>query len=288
MKIVFSRKGFDSGSGGGASPILPGDRLVSLPIPDYRGETSYGDLSCADGVDVAQLVSDLSGGRYRPRHKAHLDPDLDEDSISRPDGWRGAFGQTGAAARHLDNQRVGEGDVFLFFGWFRDVEKVDGRWRYAPKGRNVHAIFGWLQVDEVVRLSSGCGSEWEEKPWLATHPHVGRPADPNNRIYIGRRAFGLHGLEDTAGFGVFRTLDQKRILTGPGGSRSIWRVPSWFHSDHGAALSYHGDEARWQRGDGACRLNTVGRGQEFVLDCRTRPHTADYLRELIGDGRVDH
>ena len=33
MKIILSRKGFDSKFGGMASPILPDGTLLSLPIP---------------------------------------------------------------------------------------------------------------------------------------------------------------------------------------------------------------------------------------------------------------
>ena len=36
MKIILSRKGFDSSSGGGPSPIVDG-RCLSLPIPEVRG-----------------------------------------------------------------------------------------------------------------------------------------------------------------------------------------------------------------------------------------------------------
>lgn len=58
---------------------------------------------------------------------AHLDPDLRRDALpTRPNGWRPAFGQSGAAAGHLFNQEVGIGDLFMFFGWFRKTiaEKV--------------------------------------------------------------------------------------------------------------------------------------------------------------------
>ena len=33
MKVVFSRKGFDSGTGGCPSSIFPDQRMTSLPIP---------------------------------------------------------------------------------------------------------------------------------------------------------------------------------------------------------------------------------------------------------------
>jgi Nucleotide modification associated domain 3 len=33
MKLILSRKGFDSSHGGGPSPIRPDGRLLSFPIP---------------------------------------------------------------------------------------------------------------------------------------------------------------------------------------------------------------------------------------------------------------
>ncbi|MBO4456467.1 MAG: hypothetical protein J5802_01965 [Butyrivibrio sp.] len=33
MKIILSRKGFDSTNGGCASPIMPDGTLLSMPIP---------------------------------------------------------------------------------------------------------------------------------------------------------------------------------------------------------------------------------------------------------------
>lgn len=39
MKIILSRKGFDSKYGGGSSPILPGGEMLSMPIPASGNET---------------------------------------------------------------------------------------------------------------------------------------------------------------------------------------------------------------------------------------------------------
>ena len=43
MKIILSRKGFDTTSGGCPSPILPDGTLLSLPIPDEE-DIKYSDL----------------------------------------------------------------------------------------------------------------------------------------------------------------------------------------------------------------------------------------------------
>lgn len=49
-RLVISRKGFDTGSGDGPSPVLPDARLVSLPIPDPGSPVTYGDCAVGDGT----------------------------------------------------------------------------------------------------------------------------------------------------------------------------------------------------------------------------------------------
>ena len=41
MKIILSRKGFDSGYGGCPNPILPDGTLLSLPIPSRNEKVKY-------------------------------------------------------------------------------------------------------------------------------------------------------------------------------------------------------------------------------------------------------
>ena len=45
MKIILSRKGFDSANGEQPNPILPDGTLLSLPIPDpEKGNNVFGSL----------------------------------------------------------------------------------------------------------------------------------------------------------------------------------------------------------------------------------------------------
>lgn len=78
MKIVLSRKGFDSSAGGCPSPILPDGQLLSLPIPDTLSPTRYADLGLPSG-----LLDDLTRGRIELNHGAHLDPDIHWRSLPR-------------------------------------------------------------------------------------------------------------------------------------------------------------------------------------------------------------
>src|SRR6266436_9207163 len=116
MKLILSRKGFDSANGGCPSPILD-DRPFSLPIPDPSSPTTYGEISPFNGIPIWQIVEDLTHGRVGRGNGAHLDPDLRRDALTRATGWRPIFGQADAAQSHLTNQGIGPGDLFLFFGY---------------------------------------------------------------------------------------------------------------------------------------------------------------------------
>ena len=98
MRIIFSRKGFDSASGGGPSPIVEG-RPLSLPIPAGAGSrTTFGDLGL--GAHAAKA----SRGRLGADDLCHHDPMFLSDGTC-------LFGQCGAAQTHLANRGVGLGDV---------------------------------------------------------------------------------------------------------------------------------------------------------------------------------
>lgn len=158
MKVILSRKGFDSSAGGCANPILPDGRLVSFPIPSALDHVPYEDLRSPSGRSYAQLLSELGGDRKIAGRGAHLDPQLERPS-GATDAWRGSLGQIGSAAEHLRNQGVGPGDLFVFYGWFRHTVEVAGTLRFT-RDPGVHLIFGYLQVEEVLRL----GAE-DETPW---------------------------------------------------------------------------------------------------------------------------
>jgi len=44
MRIILSRKGFDSGSGGCPSPIFPDGSMFAMPIPYEPSPVRYEDL----------------------------------------------------------------------------------------------------------------------------------------------------------------------------------------------------------------------------------------------------
>lgn len=205
MKLIFSRKGFDSAFGGGPSPILDG-QPVTLPIPLGKGRsmTTYGDLG------LGEHVARASRGRLGPGDACHHDP------MFLPDG-NALIGQCDGAQTHLVNRGVGRGDLFLFFGLFAA----------AGEGPH-HRIFGYLRVEQAVPLATASREEIAAMRRLR-FPHALAMLSRNDVVYRG------------PGRVAARASAELR-LTAPGCSASIWQVPPWLRA---VGLSYHAAPARW-------------------------------------------
>ncbi len=285
MKLILSRKGFDDGTGECASPIFPDLSLLSLPIPIDGAAHRMRDATRRNSnFDHGDVVADLSG-RYDKTASVHLDPLLTPWKEPVSPRWRPAFGQDGSAQGHLLKEKVTKDDLFLFFGWFRQVEHVDGKWRYKPGSPNLHVLFGWLQVARILRLRNRCRQG--SRGWLADHPHVRHSVDMGgqNTLYVASKRLRVHGQDlGVDGGGTFVRFNDRLQLTAPHQrNRSAWRLPPWFHPeahlppDHPRNLSYHrNDPSRWQLDSvdsSWTQLRSVAKGQEFVID--------------IGDGRID-
>lgn len=277
MKIILSRKGFDSSSGGCPNPIFPDGSLLALPIPDQRSVVRYEQLS-HQGMVLGELVEQLTGGRVLASKGAHLDPDLCFDHFQRQPGWQPVLGQSGSAQGHLRKQGIDAGDLFLFFGLFRPVERHSGQWRFVPKTPARHIVWGWLQVGQVVAVDELAP---EDRAWLAYHPHCQREADRNNMLYLGKEQLSLGDYLAGTGFG--HHVHDAYVLTDPAASRpSAWRLPRWFFpGDKREPLSFHHKPDRWSRNSRYCFLQSVARGQEFVLDSRAYPAAKKWAADII-------
>ncbi|MEX0776295.1 MAG: hypothetical protein WD042_11370 [Phycisphaeraceae bacterium] len=282
MKLILSRKGFDTGkhAGGCPSPILPDGRMVSLPIPLPSAVISYGEIE-RDGQSIGPMVEQLTGGRIPQKHLAHLDPDLVEQSLPRRAGWRPIFGQVNQAQSHLRNCKVGPGDLFLFFGLFRRTRMFEGQLTWVRGEHPRHVIWGWLQVDEVLSPSDVDRMRYD---WALDHPHFHLDM-PSNTIYIARQRLGLgDGFNiDVPGGGAFpRYLAELQLTAEDASNVTDWQLPTWFFPHRGRTpLTYHAKRDRWERCDGHTRLSAAARGQEFVLDCGEYPEAIKWLAQLL-------
>ena len=277
MKLILSRKGFDSGAGGCPSALLDG-RPVSFPIPTRQpSPTRYGDLT----NDIATLVTDLSRGRITADHRCHLDPDLDPAALPRQPGWRGAMGQVSSAQTHLANHRVASGDLFLFWGLFRAVRRAEGgggRWAFT--GPAEHRLFGWLQIDEILAVGDNPTPTLKQHPWLAAHPHLATGWKRNNTVYVAREELAIPGVRTSLpGFGLFRSGLRLTAATSP--QPSTWTAPAWLDPlSGGTGLTYHPHE-RWSTDH---TLRAAARGQEFIADMGERTDAQAWLQQLFEQG----
>ena len=243
MKIVFSRKGFDSAAGGGASPIVDG-RPISLPIPaGMASRTTYGDLR------LGEYAARASRGKLGAGDLCHHDPMFRDDGTC-------LFGQVGAAQTHLANRGVGVGDVFLFFGLFRE----------EGSGEPHHRLFGWMEIERVVHLAD-CDEQERAVLGAHHHPHALEMHGSNDCIYIGPG-------------GTARRASAALRLTVPGGPPSLWQRPQWLGQ---GGLTYHDRADRWMRGG---KLRSVARGQEFVADIGRRKAPREWLSGVLAELRA--
>jgi hypothetical protein len=236
------------------------------------------------GEPLSNIVSAITNRRVQPRNGLHLDPDLQKQARPRAPGWLPLFGQVDSAQTHLENCGIAVGDLFLFFGWYRGTVRVNGHLSLDRDAPDLHVIFGWLQVGRILRPTTELGSV---PRWAAEHPHVRRARSmaENNTLYIAKRYLDL---PDVAGLipgaGVFPRLSPILTLTAPAQSRSVWRLPRWFYPAPGRPpLSYHADARRWSLDSSDCHLRTVGRGQEFVLDCEFFSEAFHWLRDIFAN-----
>lgn len=300
MKIILSRKGFDSGYGGCASPIFPDGSMASFPIP-YPGATHKMKEVFCGTHNLGDVARDLSRRRQPanqigPNSDIHLDPDLNRIEKNRHPNWRPAFGQDAAAQTHLSNQSVGVGDIFLYFGWFRKIDKLNRNgplfWDFVRGAPSIHIIFGWLQVGAILQIGNNpvFGAY---PPWLADHPHIqdAQRFPANNTIYVSSDQLVIDGKwTGHSGGGTFNKFAPSRQLTHPAApGRSTWQLPSWFYpfsSPTKPALTHHPEPASWTEFDtvsSTVTLQSAAIGQEFVLNGATYPEASDWLMQLFDE-----
>ncbi len=285
MKIIFSRKGCDLEHGGIASPILPDGGVCPLPRPAEAGRTRYKDLMFR-GKSLGPVVEALSGEAGFGRRCAYANPDIDPESLPREAGWRPALGLDGDRQRHLEDQYVGEGDLFLFFGPYREALTAGGL-RFRPDRQPRHCIYGWLQVGSVCRIGQSPDSCEELPDWAKAHPHVrdAKSCEDNNTLYLATQKLKILGMRrQLNGGGVFRLFQSNLALTALDAERpGLWLLPHWIYpaSRGKPPLSCHINMERWAKSPRGVLLSTADKNDEFVLNSEFYPEAREWLRSLF-------
>ena len=229
MKVILSRKGFDSSNGGIVSPIMEDGTMLSLPIPsddqDRFEDLVYGDHS------YAQILRDLNY-KEDPRYpNCHVDPDLSTDRRkTKIADWCPIFGQVSSSAIYLlDTVKVEVGDLFLFFGNYHKVKYFDGKYKYIKKtgdfysDHDLQVIWGYMQVGRIVQ-------DPEEQRKYHWHPHSVESfvAEKTNVMFIASDTLSFNPDMPGAGILPFR---KDRVLTAKNCNKATWIKRSVYDVD---------------------------------------------------------
>jgi len=265
MKIILSRKGFDSSYGGQASPILPDGTLLSLPIPLKKDKHHYTQLKYKDKsyYDIICELKDKPA--VKDYYTCHLDPDIRPDVIERAEGWSALFGQSDSAEGHLRNNNIGPGDLFLFFGWFRETEIINWRLQYKKDAPDLHVVYGYMEI----------GMKYDDYSQFPAHAMYHSHASENrlnkkNCIYEAADRLSIDPSKPGAGTFNFK---KELVLTKEVESRSRWLLPDFFKD---VKISYHSENSFK---DGY--FDSAKKGQEFVIE--PDDNVMNWVKNLFGD-----
>ena len=238
MKIVLSKKGFDSTYGVEPNPVFDkeGREFISMPIPAVNAcdEIKYSaiEYECKNHrYNLGELVIKLKGKKViktGPLKKdikkipleadsvCHFDPQLVRSKKDETnENWKPLFGQSGTAQDKLADLKTLKEDknedvLFLFFGHFKLIDSK------PKKIKTFTAIYGWLQVEECIDLKNISDKDKDklkkEKPYIAEHPHFKwQPHTASNTIYTATNLLKIgQSNPNIKGAGLF---DRLYILT---------------------------------------------------------------------------
>ena len=141
------------------------------------------------------------------------------------------------------------GDVFLFFGWFKQTELVNGKYSYVKGAPDLHVIFGYLQIGGIHKSINS------NKDLLKEHCHYKRfSVKSNNCIYEASNKLSINN--KLPGSGCLK-FNEELVLTKKGFSRSKWELPNFFKKIN---ISYHSQDSFKEKHFESAKI-----GQEFVI-----------------------
>ena len=257
--LVLSRKGFDATTGGRASPIFENGDIFSVPIPQKKQSPSrYRDLrfNHLSGKEILNLIGAKS---IADKDFCHNDPLLSEK--------KGIFGQAGGAQGELDNFYKEKGDLFLFFGWFK---------QYHQRGPDLHHIFGWCVERTIKGNVEILNFLSENERCILMELEITQ--FKNNTIYIASRNLTFSNkVRDLKGHGRFKKTAKSLILTQNGETRSRWQFPKEYFSH---TKSLFRNRLKW-KDKKKCLVSCIGIGQEYILNAHDNPSVVDWASHLI-------
>jgi len=314
-RIILSRKGFDSASGGGFSPFDPQTgRYILLPIPDGKIDQYIGNpkkfeeivikQNYLPGIDATNLKELINSNVLRLGNKvkenitknyAHFDPWLGVCPwlAENSNHQLGVFGQEGNAQAQLNNKEVGKGSLFLFFSRFKPIKLGDNNCEkmiitdIIPEqlNRGLYFIYGWLKVKEVIHHYK----DIVDTNIKLSHPHATEKYFEEHKCNTLFIADELLFEDDTIpGCGYFPELNEHLLLTALNQKSqknwipSRWGLPVLLYDKCLSVLTNR------KCGDGSsadsCLVNTQGQWQEAIFE--GTDHFDKWFRNLLNKSNV--
>lgn len=222
--LVLSRKGMDTATGKMASPIFyKTKKMLSLPIPILNKKEEEKEKTRIEKTNITysekynKIIEKLN--KNNDNQLLHCDPMIDPSMIEFNDKIRPSLGQCGPAATYLLNGFEKNGItkngiilenttiIFLFFGRFHFVKDdkyiknyKDDKVPYYDK--DLHVIWGYLVVDNIVPLKENNSKEYNWHPHSTDYYISNSKSTKNNTLFIS----------EAGNAGVFK-FDENLILT---------------------------------------------------------------------------
>ncbi|MDO5519648.1 MAG: hypothetical protein Q4G58_04045 [bacterium] len=259
MKVVLSRKGFDMKHGRIPSPILPDGTLLLLPRPSEEGYVRYDELFY-NGTSYLEIIRSLNPtiAEELKDAKCFPNPDLTEHSYKKESNWKANFTQYGPSEGHLSSQRISVGDIFLFFGWFKQTEiNEENQLTYVKNAPDLHIIFSYLQIGAIIKNKNYILKKYK---WHNNLIDVIK-STKHYSIYLPTKKLSYNNRQ--SGYGQLKFSD-KLVLTKQGLPCSKWDLPDLFRRPD-VTISYHNN---YTNGfiPGKDYFQSSNIGQEFVIN----------------------
>lgn len=259
MKVILSRKGFDMKHGKIPSPILPDGTFLLLPRPSNEGYVRYDELFY-HGTSYLDIIRSLdpSAAEELKDAKCFPNPDFMEREGLKKGCWKANFTQYGPSEGHLNSQCVSVGDIFLFFGWFKQTKyDENGHLTYVDGAKDLHIIFSYLQIGAIIKNKSYILKKYL---WDNEIAHIVKSVK-HYSIYLPTKKLSYNNRQ--SGYGQLSFSD-KLVLTKEGHPCSKWDLPDLFrHPD--VTISYHNNYTNgFIPGKDYFQASNIG--QEFVIN----------------------
>jgi hypothetical protein len=204
----------------------------------------------------------------------------------------GAFGQVGRSQTHLDEQKVREGSLFLFFSRFTTIDKNREN-KIVPDislenlNKDLYFIYGWLKVKKVIQKYDDIRDDKSLQSIKSLHPHATEKyfeeyanKKGKNTLYIADKLLFNDG-SNFPGCGYFPELNEDLLLTAPAQESekswipSRWRLQDFFFNKPPSVLK------RFRCEDGSCLVETSGQWQEAVFDFEESEEFCQWFDRLL-------